>query len=76
MGRFKGLKRFGRRVGRHVIAANRRGKRILGKVAGTAHTILGRVDKLTGGAATQALSKHPYGRAALAAITITDAALN
>lgn len=76
MGRFRGLKKFGRRVGKHVRAAHRRGKRILAKTAGTAKTILGRVDKLTGGAATKALSAHPYGQAALAGITTADAVLN
>jgi len=76
MGFFKRVKKFGRGVVKQQIRATRRGKRILGKTAGAAKTILGRVDKLTGGAATKALSAHPYGQAALAGITVADAALN
>lgn len=62
MGRFS-VKKFGRRIGRGLA----KGRKILRKGARTAKTILGTVDKLSGGAATRALSAHPYGKAALAA---------
>ena len=76
MGFFRRAKKFGRRVVKQQIKATKRGKRWLGKAAGTAKTVLGRVDKLTGGAATKALSAHPYGQAALAGINTADALLN
>ena len=76
MGFFRRAKKFGRRVVKQQIKATKRGKRWLGKAAGTAKTVLGRVDKQTGGAATKALSAHPYGQAALAGINTADALLN
>jgi len=72
MGRFKGIKRFGRRARRGL----QRGKQIIGKAAASAKTILGRVDKATGGAATEALSKHVYGQKALEGLNTVDTAFN
>ena len=68
MARFRGFKK----IGRFVRNSHRRGRRIIGKTAATAKTILGRVDKLTGGAGTQALQSHPYGQAGLLAMEMAD----
>ena len=72
MGRFRGLRKFGRKAVRGL----RKGKRVLGKAVGTAKTILGKVDKVTGGAATRMISQDPRGAAALAALNTADKVLN
>jgi hypothetical protein len=51
---FKGARSLGRKARRGL----RRGRRILGKAVGTANTILGTVNKLSGGAAKAALMSH------------------
>jgi hypothetical protein len=60
----RGMKKFGRRVRNTV----RRARKIVGGGARTVKTILGAADKLSGGAATRALSVDPRGAAGLMAI--------
>jgi hypothetical protein len=59
MGKAKKYGRGAIRGGKKAASVVRRGNK-------TARTILKRVDKLSGGAATKALSGNAYGRAALA----------
>lgn len=62
------MKRFGRGLRRGL----NKGRKFLGKTASRAKTILGTVDKLTGGMASKALSAHPYGMAAIAGLEAAD----
>jgi len=72
MVRARGFKKFGRGVRRGF----NRVKKFIGKTTGHTKTLLGRVDKLTGGQATAALMAHPYGQAALTGLNTADAAFN
>lgn len=68
MGRSRGLKRLGRGLRRGF----RTVKKFIGKTAAQTKTLLGRMDKLSGGAATQAIASHPYGQAGLIALNTAD----
>ena len=72
MAKFRGLRKFGRKA----VKGLRKGKRVLGKAVGTTKTILGTLDKVTGGAATGLIATHPMGRAALAGLYAADKVLN
>jgi len=69
MAKLRGFKK----LGRFLRNSHRRGRRLIGKTARASKTILGTVDKMSGGAATQALASHPYGQAALAGLSVADA---
>ena len=63
MARHRGIRRFGK----GLVQGFKATASLLGRTARGAKTILGHVDKLTGGQGTAALASHPYGKTALMA---------
>ena len=63
-----------RGFGRGFVKGLRGSASVLAKTGRAAKTILGTVDKYSGGAGTAALSSNPYGQAALMAMEASEQA--
>ena len=63
-----------RGFGRGFVKGLRGTASVLAKTGRAAKTLLGTVDKMSGGAATAALASHPYGQGALLAMEASEAA--
>ena len=62
--------KFGKHFGRKLRHSIRKGSSILRRGATTAKTIIGKVDKISGGALTRAISSDPRGRALLTGVNM------
>ena len=63
-----------RGFGRGFVKGLRGSASVLAKTGRAAKTILGTVDKFSGGAGTAALASHPYGQGALLAMEASEQA--